>query len=353
MNRGFIGALSLSMIFVLFAGCGGSQSPIPTAGAVPQGRAIAQVAGHGKSWMLAGAKSQNLLYLSVVDGPSGFINVYSYSSRKLVGQLTGLIAPLDECTDSSGNVFVVAAANASGTSSTIYEYAHGGASPIATLADPGVGIGCSIDPVLAVGNSYDPYSKSQGSVAVFSSAQGTATMYYSSVFVQFGACGYDNQGNLYLQGWLPSRQIGLAKLPKSSSSINPITLNAQIYIRGSWIPSVQWDGDHMTVSSFPAHGTAGELLVYRLAFSGSSATVVGTTKLLSHKHVGHDGQSWISGSAIVGVESTGNFGKITYWKYPAGGKYTAMIKRAVDRTHGTAWGLTVSLAPHRSSPRSE
>jgi hypothetical protein len=45
MNRGLIGALSTSVATVLLAGCGGSQSPIATPGAVPQSREVSQPAG--------------------------------------------------------------------------------------------------------------------------------------------------------------------------------------------------------------------------------------------------------------------------------------------------------------------
>jgi hypothetical protein len=297
--------------------------------------------------MLPGTSGQDLLYLSAGTGGSGFINVYSYPAGKLVGQLTGLLEPPGECVDSSGDVFAISYANTSFNSSTIYEYAHGGTSPIATLADPGVGMGCSVDPTtgnLAVGNSYNPYYKSQGSVAVFTAAQGTPKLYYSSSVPEFGACGFDDNGNLYLQGWLPSRQIGFAELPKSSDSIQTITLAKQIYTRGYWIPSVQWDGKHMTISSFPAKGSTGELLVHRLAFAGDHANVVGTTRLKSHKRVGYTGQTWIYGTSILGAEAGGNYGKVTYWDYPKGGKFTHMIKRATNLELGSPWGVTISPA---------
>ncbi len=45
MNRVLIGALSTSVATALLAGCGGSQSPIATPGAVPQGREVSQPAG--------------------------------------------------------------------------------------------------------------------------------------------------------------------------------------------------------------------------------------------------------------------------------------------------------------------
>jgi len=334
-------AAALCVVSAMLAACGGSQPPIGAPGAMPQRQAIAQHAARGKSWMLPEAKSQDLIYLSVDVNDSGYVHVYSYSSRKLVGQLTGLISAFGECTDSAGNVFVVAYANYSANSSAIYKYAHGGTNPISMLSDPGIGMGCSVDQTtgnLAVANTYDPYY-SKGSVAVFSHAQGQPTFYYSSTFAQFGSCGYDDEGNLYLVGWHSSHQVGFAELPKASQSLKELSLDTPLYLRGGWIPSVQWDGSNMTVTSFPETGSAGKLLVHRLAFSGSSAAVVGTSKLLSHQHVGHSGQSWIFGNTIVGVETSGNYGKVTFW-HPQGGTFTHMIKRAVS--FGNAWGLTVS-----------
>jgi hypothetical protein len=43
MNRGFIGALCLSVAFAFLAGCGGSQPPIGAPGAMPQSRARALI----------------------------------------------------------------------------------------------------------------------------------------------------------------------------------------------------------------------------------------------------------------------------------------------------------------------
>ena len=51
----------------LFAGCGGSQPPIGALGAMPQSSAIAEHATRGESWMLPEAKSEDLLYVVLVD----------------------------------------------------------------------------------------------------------------------------------------------------------------------------------------------------------------------------------------------------------------------------------------------
>src|SRR5579863_10312478 len=139
-------ATSLSAA-ALVAACGGSQSPIGAPGAIPQTSAIAMHAERGKSWMLPEAKSSDLLYVAASpDGPNGSAYVYTYPQGRLVGTLTGFGVPRGECADSAGDVFIVAYTNQSMSSSTIYEYAHGGTKPIAALSDPDVAVGCAVDP---------------------------------------------------------------------------------------------------------------------------------------------------------------------------------------------------------------
>ena len=90
------------------------------------------------------AASGQRLYVS--NNALGTVNAYTYPEGRLVGTLTGFISPFGECTDAAGDVFIVAYSDSSKKSSTIYEYAHGGTAPIATLSDPTVAFGCAIDP---------------------------------------------------------------------------------------------------------------------------------------------------------------------------------------------------------------
>ncbi len=135
--------------------------------------------------MVRTASSQNLLYVS--SPHLGNVYVYNYSKGKLVGTLTGLFEPLGECVDKSGNVFVVTQVSTPSSGSNVYEYAHGGSSPITVLSEPGYAEGCAIDPKtgnLAVANIDDannPYYNA-GDVAIYTSAQGDPTMYYTSQF---------------------------------------------------------------------------------------------------------------------------------------------------------------------------
>ncbi len=191
---------------------------------MPQSRAIATHAQRGGSQIAARTSSQDLLYVSGHEGNTGEVYVYSYPGGQLLQTLSGLIAPGGECIDASGDVFITDYADLSFTSVKIYEYAHGGTTPLETLDDPGIAQGCAIDPIggnLAVANGQDasnPYGN-YGDVAIYSKAQGSPTMFYSSKY-GFGFCGYDDIGNLYLaayQRYDPDPQ--LVRLPEGGNIV--------------------------------------------------------------------------------------------------------------------------------------
>jgi hypothetical protein len=287
------------------------------------------------SWMESKASSRDLLYIAA--GPvNGAIYVYTYPKGRYVGTLTGFLEPFGECSDSAGDVFVVAYANSSMNSSTIYEYAHGGTTPIATLSDPNVAFGCAFDPT--TGN----LAASGGGVAIYQHAMGNPTM-YSSNFA-FHYCGYDDKGNLYLSaaGDRSYNEAQLIRLARGSSEFEQINLNEPLYKYTLW-PSVQWDGKHMTVSSNPNRKP---LLIYRLHISGSSATVVGTTEVSSSRNY-YQGQTWIRGDAIIGTGyAKRNYVTAFLWRYPVGGAARRQIKKVGVRGPFIS-GVTVSVGGQR------
>jgi hypothetical protein len=216
MKSRTVGA-SLSVGILLF-GCGAPQATTPS-GATPQPASTRAVRG---SWMKPGTSGQDLLYTAGGENGRGIVYVYTYPQGALVGTLTGMIQPSGVCTDSAGNVFIVAYTTGSLGSSTIYEYAHGGTSPVAMLSDPGVALGCAVDPKtgnLAVANTSDftnPYEDDWGDIAIYPEARGNPKIYYDDGFPAFYNCGYDNEGNLYVsafpyngritkQSWFDSR----------------------------------------------------------------------------------------------------------------------------------------------------
>jgi hypothetical protein len=332
-------ALAIGAASALLAGCGGSQPPIGAPGAMPQSRAAARRDAHAKSWMLPGTADQDLLYIS---NQQGEVYVYTYPQGQPVGTLELGADSAGECSDSSGNVFLTTASDSGGT---VYEYAHGGTSPIASLSDPGLANACSIDPAtgdLAVSNYVDhtnPYNPYYGSVAIYAGAQGNPTMYYPQQSIQFIFCGYNDKGTLYLTAYTQSSTLPqLIRLASGSSSFELISVNEKIYDGFGFKPSVQWDGKHITVSS-AKDPRSGPVSVYHLRISGSDATVIGTTQLKNRRNH-HTGQSWIQGSTIVGIDYKGG-SDVSIWSYPKGGKPSHTITKVGGRG---LWGVTVSVA---------
>ena len=176
-------ALSVSAAALLSA-CGGSQSLIAAPGAMPQTHATAD---RGGSWMLPEAKSSTLLYVGTGDN----VYVLSYPQGKLIGSLN--VSGNDLCSDKTGDVFIPTGGY------QILEYAHGGASPIQTLETGDIPLGCAVDPT--TGNlAVTQEASGAGEVAVFANAKYPSTWYRDSFIYTYGLCGYDDQGNLFIDG---------------------------------------------------------------------------------------------------------------------------------------------------------
>jgi hypothetical protein len=242
--------------------------------------------------------------------------------------------PAGECADKAGNVFITAATPSE--VGYIFEYAPGGSIPIATLSDPGDPSGCSVDPNtgnLGVANAIDyhnPYGRGWGDLAIYKGASGTPTVYYSKHVTYVTNCGFDNAGNLFAD----NSRGDIFELPKGSSSVRVISLTPAIKKPGQ----VQWDGQYITIVDYDAPNgdhRFGAEVVYRLSVSGKTAKIVGKTKL-STTNSRHDGQTWITGSMITGVDGRGDRG-VGVWNYPQGSN----VNRTKVGRH--LYGLTVSI----------
>ena len=333
-------ALSACVAVVMLSGCGGSQPPIGAPGAMPQSSAIATQAENDGSWMLPEAKSEDLLYIAAWPG-YGAAYVYSYSKGQLVGTLTGFAEPFGECTDSAGDVFIVAYSNSSTSSSTIYEYAHGGSSPIASLNDPKTAQGCAVDP------KTGDLAAAGDAVAIFKNASGKPKLYYSSGY-GFYYCTYDNKSNLYLTtpNGGPDEEA-LVRLASGSASFEPISLTPKLYSGGNISPTVQWDGKHIAVTSTPYRKP---ISVYRLRIVGSNATVISTATLSSPKNV-YYGETWIHGKTIIGVGYSHHDWDAFLWPYPKGGLPVRTIKKVGETRDPEVSAVTVSVAQSQKAQR--
>lgn len=257
----------------------------------------------------------DLLYVA----PSGpnLVTYYTYPAGTLIGTLNATARGL--CSDAKGNVFVVG-------DGSITEFAHGGTKPINTLGNASYNYwSCSVDPTsgdLAV--TFENYSARRSrlnhpavsntsggtGIAIFKNASGSQITYTDADFSHLYYCGYDGSSNLFADGYIGGAPAAFAELPVGSHSLKTVLLTHELKKPGQ----VQWDGKHITLAD--EHNRK----VYRIEIKGSTASVLGTTKLggLSSAYTG----SWIyNAKAIVPFVRHG-VGYIGYWKYPRGGHPT-------------------------------
>jgi DNA-binding beta-propeller fold protein YncE len=265
----------------------------------------------GRSWMDRDVGAKNLLYVS--DYWNNAVYVLAYPGGKLVGTLTGFQGPDGECVDGAGNVWITNTLHAE-----LLEYAHGGTSPIAKLKDPGeYPVGCAIDPTtgnLAVTNIYGAGSPAltAGNLFIYEKAKGKPDgPYYDSLMYYMYFCGYDDQGNLFLDGESYGGQFRLAEVPAKSNTFTDISVDQSLGQPGG----VQWDGQHVALGDQQSN------TIYQLAIAGSGATVVGSTSL---SDAGDVVQFWVDGSTVIGPDAFRH--AVGFWNYPAGGVDSKLLR---------------------------
>jgi len=321
--RGFRHALSSCVSAALLAGCGGSQPPVSASNAIPQGVAgTAALREHISK--KPGTSNQDLLY---IEGMCGGICIFTYPQRQYVTSIS-LSQYSFMCTDEAGDVFVTIPSPPSEGNGHIYEYAHGGTSPIATLDDDGFPYGCSVDPTtgnLAVANYFTPGSQyGHGNVAIYPDAQGTPTYYKDANIYWYMFCSYDSSGNLLVNGNAESSSPPFALLPKGSSSFIDVTMNESF----GYGP-IQWDGHEFAIGWSPAHTTP---TIYEVSVSGSKGTVIGGTRLDGAiKRV--EGPFLVQSDRVIapylpsGEDHGSGVSYVGYWDYPNGGDPKQIVKR--------------------------
>jgi hypothetical protein len=228
------------------------------------------------------------------------------------------------CSDARGHVFV-------SVEGAIFEYAHGGKTPIAQLIASSLPSGCASDPKtgnLAVTESPD---SGKCTIAIYKDAKGTGTTLYDKRFPICEYPTYDDRGDLFFDGWTGSKSI-LTELAAGSDTFVPIPLNRSIpdfYL-------LQWDGHDVAIEA-RQYGSADQpVVIYRTRVAGSKGTVI--AKLLFGGWTPQEGAFWIQGDRIVAP--LGNDRHIGVWKYPQGGK-------ALDTFSAPngVFALNVSVAP--------
>ncbi len=173
---------------------------------------------------------------------------------------------------------------------------------------------------LAVGILYNPNSGSGGGdIIIFKHASGSGTV-MSTPLVEEYFDGYDNNGDLFFDGFNGSGYFELVELPKGSNKFQAITTSNTVQFPGS----VQWDGKYLTVTD---QGTAE---MYRYTIGGTTATLKGTVSLSGSSDCA---QTWIATGLVYCADAGNNDGEV--FKYPAGGSIVAVFTGQFDLPLGT------------------
>ena len=312
-------AFGLCAAALLLSGCASVQSPLASPGTTATStRALARGSG------------RNLLYAS----NGGFISVYTFPRGRFVGILSGPSGPHGLCADRRGDVFVPFVYIPGG----VYEYAHGGGTPIAQL-----GLiydwpsGCSVDPKTGALAVVAGPNHGSAAVAVYAYSDkrgwGLAKGYSLPSMASSDFCGYDEKGDLFVDGKTAGGAFALAELPKGGEAFINLSVTQSIAAPGQ----VQWDGKHLAVGDTGVSPS----IIYQFDVSGSSANEAGSTTLKNSTKVE---QFWIQGGSVVAPDAAASCGEsekgcIFLYSYPAGGAPTKTI------AFSAVLGSTVSLAP--------
>lgn len=302
----------ISLGSALLGGCGGPQPSV----AAPQMLS--------NDATKVGRFSGDLLY--VVNGQA--VEFLTFPGGKQIGQISGIGHPLNVCSDRSGNLWFTSYFLRH--EYRLYEFAHGGTQPIATIDVPKskTAMACAINPVngdLAVLNSFYGTGE-RGSVLIWTGAHSGISKEYP-VYFEPTACDYDEHGNLLATGWADSDGYFFGELKSGASKVTEVSLKPRTFSVGG----VRWDGRYFAVAVQRRRGS----LIYRLDVSGSTAKVVQT---IYPKPLPYQTWFWVKGDTMVATERTHSGRTLGIWRYPASSTPLKSFRGLHDRL-----GLAVSV----------
>jgi hypothetical protein len=243
----------------------------------------------------------DLLYISDLGANS--VLYYTYPQGALVGTLHDFAAVETLCADKAGEIFVV------DETGPVYVFAHGGTQPLRKLAGSGAPEGCAVDPATGDLAVTQQSSYLYGTVSIYPKAKGKPQTLFNNLVDATFFCGYDDKGNLFMDGWNRSGNVILLELPKGGKNIKVMELDRSIKTPAG----VEWDGKYIALAD------KGAGAIDRLTSIGK---IVQTIKL-------HDGagvnQFWLQGGTLIGPNAS-SFGTVPFWHYPGGGAPYATIK---------------------------
>jgi hypothetical protein len=174
--------------------------------------------------------------------------------------------------------------------------------------------GMNTDGDLAVGILYASGSGG-GDVVIFKNATGTPTAYKTPLDEEFFN-GYDDQGNLFADGFTGNRSgFALVEMPKGSTKFVTIKTSNSVQFPGS----VQWDGTYLTVFDQIANA------VYQYTVKGTTAKLKGTVQLSGSSDCA---QTWIVPGLLYCGDAGNDNGEV--FNYPAGGAPIAVLTGTFD-----------------------
>jgi hypothetical protein len=309
--------LSSCIAVALLTGCGA----LPLSPARGQGGAQPAIA---RARVTRPAVSKDIL-LYATDPNDNLVYMISLPTGKLVGKLTGFNQPINDCSDTVGNVYIVDTQD-----HQVRAYKHGAKSPFRVL---GVGtrympIACSADPTtgdLAVASNGSP----NGSLAVFTHAQGSPRYYIDRSYSRYEACAYDGSGNLFANPLAGvSSNFNVVELPRGKGKLVAVNLRPPVY----GAPSLAWDGSSLAIANEKPPA------IYQYAINGTRGVRTHTTKLSGGKpfftfYVRSNGKS----RTLYATMNNDNVFSINVYNYPKGGKALQKFYDVVD-----PFGVTVS-----------
>lgn len=296
-------------------------------------------ADHGKPWRSLELIRSKTPVLFVSDSAAATVYIYSISTLRIIGKVTGFSQPQGECSDNHGNVWVTDT-----NAQIIYKLTHRGLLENEINDGTGYPAACAWDRKtgdLAVMNLFGTGSVG-GDVLIYTSGSGYPKSYTnpSQYFYNFG--GYDTSGNLFFDGRDASGNFMLSELSKGAQKAQTITISGgTIYFPGM----VQWDSsrNELIVGDQSCGGTYVSCL-YAIQLSGNSGKIVGHINLKSYsggqicdlvQGVIYNNQLFGSDYDFCGYASSATYA----WPYPGGGAPTHDNKTTVS----APVGATISL----------